>query len=91
MADLLRVLKHLKFALNVAFFVRHEYFRIPKSGNLQQVSQETVHIYTKATKGEIFEILKGFLSNPWNLAKKSSLNTRKTILKAAFKAPLAYD
>jgi len=46
MADLLRVLKHLKFALNVAFFVRHEYFRIPKSGNLQKVSQETVYIYT---------------------------------------------
>ena len=44
-ADLLRVLKHLKFALNVAFFVRHEYFLHPKSGNLQQVSQESVHIY----------------------------------------------
>ncbi|WP_171173681.1 recombinase family protein [Ruegeria sp. HKCCD8929] len=45
----------------------------------------------KATKGEIFELLKGFLSNPWNLYEKSPLNTRKTILKAAFKAPLAYD
>ena len=44
-ADLLRVLKHLKFALNVAFFVRHEYFLHPKSGNLQEVSQESVHIY----------------------------------------------
>jgi hypothetical protein len=44
-ADLLRVLKHLKFALNVAFFVRHEYFPHPKSGNLQEVSQESVHIY----------------------------------------------
>jgi hypothetical protein len=39
------VLKHLKFALNVAFFVRHEYFLHPKSGNLQEVSQESVHIY----------------------------------------------
>jgi hypothetical protein len=39
------VLKHLKFALNVAFFVRHEYFLHPKSGNLQKVSQETVHIH----------------------------------------------
>ena len=36
-ADLLHVLKHLKFALNVAFFVRHEYFLHPKSGNLQEV------------------------------------------------------
>ena len=36
--DLLRVLKHLKFALNVAFVVRHEYFLHPKSGNLQEVS-----------------------------------------------------
>jgi hypothetical protein len=40
------VLKHLKFALNVAFFVRHEYFLHPKSGNLQEVSQESLHIYT---------------------------------------------
>ena len=45
-ADLLRVLKHLKFALNVAFFVRHRYFLHPKSGNLSKVSQETVHIYS---------------------------------------------
>ena len=37
-ADLLHVLKHLKFALNVAFFVRHEYFLHSKSGNLQEVS-----------------------------------------------------
>jgi hypothetical protein len=41
------VLKHLKFALNVAFFVRHEYFLHPKSGNLQKVSQETVHIHNR--------------------------------------------
>ena len=47
-ADLLRVLKHLKFALNVAFFVRHEYFLHPKSGNLQEVSRESVHIYNLA-------------------------------------------
>ena len=46
-ADLLRVLKHLKFALNVAFFVRHEYFLHPKLGNLQEVSRESVHIYTQ--------------------------------------------
>ena len=37
-ADLLGVLEHSKFALNVAFFVRHEYFLHPKSGNLQEVS-----------------------------------------------------
>ena len=35
-----------KFALNVAFFVRHDYFLHPKSGNLQEVSRESVHIYT---------------------------------------------
>ena len=52
-ADLLRVLKHLKFALNVAFFVRHEYFLHPKSGNLQEVSQETVHIYTSSENREV--------------------------------------
>ena len=48
-ADLLRVLKHLKFALNVAFFVRYEYFLHPKSGNLQEVSKEAVHIYIPNT------------------------------------------
>ena len=45
-ADLLGVLEHFKFALNVAFFVRHEYFLHPKSGDLQEVSRESVHIYT---------------------------------------------
>jgi len=53
-ADLLRVLEHLKFALNVAFFVRHKYFLHPKSGNLQEVSQESVHIYTKSPKRRCF-------------------------------------
>jgi len=47
-ADLLGMLEHFKFALNVAFFVRHEYFPHPKSGNLQEVSRESVHIYTAA-------------------------------------------
>ena len=46
-ADLLGVLEHSKFALNVAFFVRHEYFLHPKSGNLQEVPRESVHIYTQ--------------------------------------------
>ena len=44
-ADLLGVLEHSKFVLNVAFFVCHEYFLHPKSGNLQEVSRESVHIY----------------------------------------------
>jgi hypothetical protein len=43
--DLLGVLEHSKFALNVAFFVRHRYFLHPKSGNLSKVSQESLHIY----------------------------------------------
>ena len=43
--DLLSVLEHSKFALNVAFFVRHEYVLHPKLGNLQEVSRESVHIY----------------------------------------------
>jgi len=32
------VLEHSKFAMNVAFFVRHEYILHPKLGNLQEVS-----------------------------------------------------
>ena len=41
--------------------------------------------------GKIIELLRDFLSNPWNIYEKRSLLVRKTILKAAFKAPLAYD
>lgn len=44
-ADLLGMLEHSKLALNVAFVVRHENFLHPKSGNLQEVSRESVHIY----------------------------------------------
>lgn len=44
-ADFLSVLEHSKFALNVSFFVRHEYFLYSKSGNLQKVFRETVNIY----------------------------------------------
>ncbi len=46
-ADLLGVLENPKLALNVAFFVRHEIFLHPKSGNLQEVSRESVHIYNR--------------------------------------------
>ena len=54
------MLEHFKFALNVAFFVRHEYFLHPKLGNLQEVSRESVHIYTleaKHTKSSAKHIL----------------------------------
>lgn len=40
------MLKHSKFALNVPFFVRHENFLHLRLGNLQEVSQGSVHIYT---------------------------------------------
>jgi hypothetical protein len=33
-ADLLGVLEHSKFALNVTLFVHHEHFLHPKTGNL---------------------------------------------------------
>ena len=45
-ADLLGMLKYSKFTLDVSFFARHENFLHPKSGNLQEVSRESVHIYT---------------------------------------------
>lgn len=44
-AYLLGVLEHSKFVLNVAVFVRHEYFLHPQSGNLPEVSREPVHSY----------------------------------------------
>jgi hypothetical protein len=39
------VLEHPKFALNIALLVRHANFLHPKSGNLQEVSRESLHIY----------------------------------------------
>ncbi len=45
----------------------------------------------KASMGQIFELLREFLSNPWNIYNKGPLAVKKTILKTAFKAPLAYD
>ncbi len=44
----------------------------------------------KYSKDEIFELLKAFLSSPWNIYEKGTLAMRKTILKTAFQAPLAY-
>ena len=44
-ANLLGMLKHSKFTLNVAFFVRHQNFLHQKLGNLQEVSRRSVHIY----------------------------------------------
>lgn len=45
----------------------------------------------KASMGQIFELLREFLSNPWIIYDKGPLAVKKTILKTAFKAPLAYD
>lgn len=45
----------------------------------------------KASMGQIFELSRGFLSNPWIIYVKGTLAVKKTILKTAFKAPLAYD
>lgn len=45
----------------------------------------------KSPLSEIIELLREFLSSPWNIYEKRSLEVRKTILKTAFKAPLACD
>ncbi len=45
----------------------------------------------KASMGQIFELVRGFLSNPWNIYDKGDLAAKKTILKTAFRSPLAYD
>ena len=55
--DLLSMLENSKLALNVAFFVRHENFLHPKSGNLQEVSRESVHIYTCLVRQPSFRSL----------------------------------
>ncbi len=41
--------------------------------------------------GKIIELLRDFLSNPWNIYEKGSLLACKTILKASFRAPSAYN
>jgi len=38
----------------VALFVRHEYFLHPKSGSLQEVSREPVHIYSGAVTASVY-------------------------------------
>jgi len=45
----------------------------------------------KSTLGEVIELLRDFLSSPWNIYENGSLLVKKTILKTAFAAPLAYD
>ena len=43
--NLLGMLKHSEFKLNVPFVIVHQNFLHPKLGNLQEVSREAVHIY----------------------------------------------
>ena len=43
------------------------------------------------TKREIFELLKTFLSSPWNVWEKGNLTLRKNVLRLTFESPLAYD
>ncbi len=45
----------------------------------------------KHSKAEIFELLKVFLSSPWNIYESGNLALKKTVLRTAFAAPLAYD
>ncbi|WP_083464304.1 recombinase family protein [Phaeobacter sp. 11ANDIMAR09] len=45
----------------------------------------------KSTLGEIIELLRAYLANPWNIYENGTLEVRKTILKTAFASPLAYD
>jgi len=61
-ADLLSMLEHSQLALNVTFFVRHKNFLHPKLGNLQEVSRESVHIYT---------VVKRIFSPRWHAARPS--------------------
>jgi hypothetical protein len=43
------------------------------------------------TLEEIFELSMAFFANPWNIWKKGNLALKKTVLRTAFKAPLAYS
>ena len=45
----------------------------------------------KRNPGEIFELLKAFLSNPWTLYENGSLALKKPVLRTALQEPLAYD
>lgn len=41
----------------------------------------------KHSMEDIFELLRDFLSNPWNIYKNGDLNLKKTVLRTTFAAP----
>ena len=45
----------------------------------------------REAKPHDFELLRRFLSNPWDIYKNGTLTVKKTVLKLAFTAPLVFD
>ena len=66
-------------------------FSVEISGPNGSLLSGNQHASPKKPLAEIIELLRGFLSNPWNVYENGSLAVRKTILKMAFASPLAYD
>ncbi|HDZ81307.1 MAG TPA: sigma-70 family RNA polymerase sigma factor [Roseobacter sp.] len=64
------MLKHSQFTLDVSFFVRHENFLHPKLGNLQEVSRESVHIYT---------MMRNLHVDGWRQAKRRQTESLETM------------
>lgn len=68
-------------------------------GKVSKIEEEKLLLADKLSQkaspkkplAEIIELLRDFLSNPWNIYENGSLAVRKTILKMAFASPLAYD
>ena|GEM_PF-5666684 len=71
--------------------IGYTYKKTETHSKLRLTDKLTQHAQPKSTMGEIFELLKHSLSSPWNIYENGSLNVKKTILKTAFKAPLAHD
>ncbi|WP_237072609.1 hypothetical protein [Pseudaestuariivita rosea] len=62
-----------------------------EENKLRLNDQLTQNAQPRHTMDEIFELLMSYLSSPWNIYEKGGLLMKKTILKTAFAAPLAYD
>ncbi len=62
-----------------------------EEGKILLTDKLSQNVKSKGTLGEIIELLRNYLANPWNIYESGTLEVRKTIQKTAFAAPLAYD
>ncbi|CUH88698.1 hypothetical protein PH5382_02639 [Phaeobacter sp. CECT 5382] len=62
-----------------------------EEGKLFLTDKMSQNTKPKGTLGEIIELIRELFSSTWSIYENGSPTVKKTILKTAFKAPLAYD